>query len=118
VFHVQVWNRWQEDTPLETIDPCLGDSYTCEEVKRCIQIGLLCAQGDAEKRPTMASVVLNLNSDSELPEPQKPAFFTTGGHSRSCSRCAADEQGFTNSSSNSIQLSFGIEESISKSWGT
>ena len=43
---------------------------------RCIQIGLLCVQENVVHRPTMASVVLMLNSCSiTLPIPLKPAFF-------------------------------------------
>jgi hypothetical protein len=43
---------------------------------RCIHIGLLCVQENVADRPTMASVVLMLNSYSiTLPIPSQPAFF-------------------------------------------
>lgn len=43
---------------------------------RCIHIGLLCVQENVADRPTMASVVLMLNSYSlTLPVPSPPAFF-------------------------------------------
>ncbi|GKV50471.1 hypothetical protein SLEP1_g57171 [Rubroshorea leprosula] len=43
---------------------------------RCIHIGLLCVQENVAERPTMASVVLLLNSNStSLPVPSQPAFF-------------------------------------------
>ena len=43
---------------------------------RCIHIGLLCVQENAVDRPTMASVVLMLNSSSfTLSVPSEPAFF-------------------------------------------
>ena len=46
------------------------------EIMRCIHIGLLCVQENDEDRPTMASIVLMLNSYSlSLPLPSKPAFF-------------------------------------------
>ena len=46
------------------------------EIMRCIHIGLLCVQENIAHRPTMASVVLMLNSYSiTLPIPSEPAFF-------------------------------------------
>ena len=47
---------------------------------RCIHIGLLCVQENIAHRPTMASVVLMLNSYSiTLPIPSEPAFFMNNG---------------------------------------
>ncbi|XP_050212569.1 cysteine-rich receptor-like protein kinase 10 [Mercurialis annua] len=75
-----VWKHWRDGTPMEVLDPTLKDSYSRNEVLRCIQIGLLCVQEDPADRPTMATVVLMLNSFSvTLPVPQHPAFFL---HSR------------------------------------
>jgi hypothetical protein len=46
------------------------------EVIRCIHIGLLCVQEDPASRPTMATVVLMLDSHSvSLQLPQQPAFL-------------------------------------------
>ena len=43
---------------------------------RCIHIGLLCVQENIARRPTMATIVLMLNSYSlTLPVPSEPAFF-------------------------------------------
>ncbi|MCD7455218.1 hypothetical protein HAX54_027430 [Datura stramonium] len=71
------WKHWKENTPLELIDSkVVEDCYSRNELIRCIQIGLLCVQKDAHKRPTMGSVVLMLSSNSvTLPIPQRPAFF-------------------------------------------
>ncbi|KAK6917366.1 Gnk2-homologous domain [Dillenia turbinata] len=69
------WKLWKEDVPLELVDETIRDSYSRNEVLRCIQIGLLCVQEDPDMRPTMASVMLMLNSFSiTLSLPQKPAF--------------------------------------------
>ncbi|XVE51176.1 hypothetical protein DITRI_Ditri02bG0018400 [Diplodiscus trichospermus] len=74
------WKHWKDGTPMELLDPILRDSYSRNEVTRCIQIGLLCVQEDPLDRPTMATIVLMLNSYSvTLPMPKKPAFFL---HSR------------------------------------
>lgn len=51
-------------------------SYSENEVVRCIHIGLLCVQEDPEDRPTMKTIVLLFNSYSvTLPVPEKPAFY-------------------------------------------
>ncbi|GAB2210141.1 hypothetical protein Droror1_Dr00015399 [Drosera rotundifolia] len=71
------WKQWREGTPLELVDPTLIGSYSRTEVIRCIHLGLLCVQEDADKRPTMASVVLMLNSYSTaLPIPEQPVFLS------------------------------------------
>ncbi|XP_022720570.1 cysteine-rich receptor-like protein kinase 10 isoform X2 [Durio zibethinus] len=74
------WKHWKDGTPLELLDPILRDTYSRNEVIRCIQIGLLCVQEDPVDRPTMTTIVLMLNSYSvTLPLPKQPAFFL---HSR------------------------------------
>lgn len=61
---------------MELLDPVLKDSYSRNEVIRCIQIGLLCVQEDPADRPTMTTIVLMMNSYSvTLPLPNQPAFF-------------------------------------------
>lgn len=71
------WNKWKNGEPLEILDVSLVDSTSQNEVLRCINIALLCVQEDAELRPSMASVVLMLNSYSvALPLPQNPPFVS------------------------------------------
>uniref|UniRef100_A0A2N9F249 Protein kinase domain-containing protein n=1 Tax=Fagus sylvatica TaxID=28930 RepID=A0A2N9F249_FAGSY len=66
-----VWIHWRDGRPLELLDPTLGDSFSRDEVMRCIHLGLLCVQEDPADRPTMAMIVLTLNSGSvTLPSPQ------------------------------------------------
>ncbi|KAG6641578.1 hypothetical protein CIPAW_09G083800 [Carya illinoinensis] len=70
------WIHWRDGTPMELLDPVLGDSYSRDEVMRCIHIGLLCVQEDPADRPSMALIVLTLDSHSvTLQAPQQPAFF-------------------------------------------
>ncbi|PSR98439.1 Cysteine-rich receptor-like protein kinase [Actinidia chinensis var. chinensis] len=89
---------WKEGTPLELTDPTLEGSYSIDEVKRCIHIGLLCVQQDPNLRPSMATVVIMLSSYSvTLPIPQQPAFFA---RSRECSK---------------ILKGLGLDQSTSKS---
>ncbi|KAG5246808.1 cysteine-rich receptor protein [Salix suchowensis] len=71
-----VWKHWRDGTPLEVLDPTLTDTYSRNEVIRCIHIGLLCVQEDPAIRPAMATTVLTLDSYSvTIPSPQEPAFF-------------------------------------------
>ncbi|XP_024929205.3 cysteine-rich receptor-like protein kinase 25 [Ziziphus jujuba] len=68
------WEHWKSGTPLEVLDPTLRHAYSRNEVMRCIHIGLLCVQENPAARPTMATIVLVLNSYSvTLPLPQEPA---------------------------------------------
>lgn len=56
---------------MELLDLTLRQRCQNTEVMKYIQIGLLCVQEDASDRPSMASVVLMLNSDpSTLPMPR------------------------------------------------
>ncbi|KAG4178035.1 hypothetical protein ERO13_A10G016400v2 [Gossypium hirsutum] len=69
------WKLWKDGRSLELMDPVLRDNYSRNEVIRCIQLGLLCVQEDPADRPTMATVVLLLNSYSAtLQVPKQPAF--------------------------------------------
>ncbi|GLT32907.1 hypothetical protein SLA2020_075370 [Shorea laevis] len=69
------WKNWMEGTALNFIDPILRDGSR-SELLRCMQLGLLCVQENVARRPTMASVVLMLSSNSvSLQVPSKPAFL-------------------------------------------
>ena len=71
---VQAWRNWKEGTATNIIDPTLNND-SLNEILRCIHIGLLCVQENVAGRPTMASVVVTLNSPSvTLPIPLQPAF--------------------------------------------
>ncbi|KAK3188262.1 hypothetical protein Dsin_027823 [Dipteronia sinensis] len=70
------WKQWSDGTPMQLLDSNLVDSHSRNEVNRYIQVGLLCVQDNAAARPTMATVVLMLNSYFiTLPLPQQPTFF-------------------------------------------
>ncbi|XP_039166681.1 cysteine-rich receptor-like protein kinase 8 [Eucalyptus grandis] len=74
-----VWKHWSNRMPLEVVDPALRSAYPVNEVIKCMHIGLLCVQDDAEDRPTMDLVILMLNSNSiKIPVPQRPSFFFPG----------------------------------------
>ncbi|XP_057458962.1 G-type lectin S-receptor-like serine/threonine-protein kinase At4g27290 [Lotus japonicus] len=69
------WRLWTEERPFELLDEVLGEKFTPFEVKRCIQVGLLCVQHRPEDRPDMSSVVLMLNGEKLLPEPKLPGYY-------------------------------------------
>ncbi|XP_057790604.1 receptor-like serine/threonine-protein kinase SD1-7 [Salvia miltiorrhiza] len=70
------WLLWKENRILELMDEYLNDTFAEYEVKRCMQVGLLCVQKFAEDRPNMSSVVSMLGNDGViLPEPKEPGFF-------------------------------------------
>ncbi|XP_041023451.1 cysteine-rich receptor-like protein kinase 25 isoform X2 [Juglans microcarpa x Juglans regia] len=102
------WKHWSNGTSFELLDPTLGDSYAINEVIQCIHIGLLCVQENPEDRPTMASIVVMLESYSvTLPTPEKPAFFLQGRLNQSS--MPTKELESDQSSSKSIPLS--VDES-------
>ncbi|KAK2984763.1 hypothetical protein RJ640_004588 [Escallonia rubra] len=70
------WRLHKEDRSMELIDPHIHDSCLVSEVLRSIHVGLLCVQQCPKERPSMSSVVLMLASDSALPQPKHPGFFT------------------------------------------
>ncbi|WRX26367.1 hypothetical protein QQP08_018861 [Theobroma cacao] len=63
VDYKMAWKNWREGTTLNLIDPTLRDGWR-NEMMRCIHIGLLCVRENVADRPTMATVVLMLNSFS------------------------------------------------------
>ncbi|XP_057790568.1 G-type lectin S-receptor-like serine/threonine-protein kinase At4g27290 [Salvia miltiorrhiza] len=76
------WLLWKENRIVELMDEYLNDTFEECEVKRCMQVGLLCVQKFAEDRPNMSSVVSMLGNDGViLAEPKEPGFFME----RSCS---------------------------------
>ncbi|KAL6890188.1 hypothetical protein ACP4OV_008951 [Aristida adscensionis] len=71
-----VWEHWEAGTAVETVDQSMDGSFPVGEVLKCIQIGLLCVQGDPAARPVMSTVVMMLGTDTAtLQAPSRPALF-------------------------------------------
>lgn len=68
-----VRRHWEEGNIVEMIDHSLGRNYPEAEVLKCVNIGLLCVQQNPVDRPTMADVMVLLNSDATS---TLPAFAT------------------------------------------
>ncbi|XP_074590331.1 receptor-like serine/threonine-protein kinase SD1-7 [Curcuma longa] len=71
------YKLWKEGRPLEILDDTLNESYSIEEVLRCIQMSLLCIQDNSEDRPTMTEVVTILTSEDQLLTSHKQPTITT-----------------------------------------
>ncbi|XP_042059084.1 G-type lectin S-receptor-like serine/threonine-protein kinase At4g27290 [Salvia splendens] len=78
------WVLWKEKRIMEVMDHCLKETCDESQVKRCIQVGLLCVQKLAEDRPITPSVALMLATEGGiLPDPEEPGFFLEGSCRRS-----------------------------------
>ncbi|KAL2324337.1 hypothetical protein Fmac_023395 [Flemingia macrophylla] len=73
------WMNWTNQTPFLILDPKLRGSYSRIEVRRCVHIALLCVQENPADRPSMANIMLALNSYSvTLALPRQPASLPRG----------------------------------------
>ncbi|XP_073300796.1 G-type lectin S-receptor-like serine/threonine-protein kinase CES101 [Primulina huaijiensis] len=69
------WDLWKQCTELELIDPMLKTADKKDQLRKCIQVGLLCVQDKAIDRPFIEDVASMLKSETNsLPVPRKPAF--------------------------------------------
>ncbi|KAI3909822.1 hypothetical protein MKW92_027034 [Papaver armeniacum] len=72
------WRHWQDGSAMELLDPSLNENCSRSEFMRCVHIALLCVQESIADRPTMATVILMLNSNSmTLQLPTRPAYFVS-----------------------------------------
>ncbi|CAM0870384.1 unnamed protein product [Alopecurus aequalis] len=75
------WCMWKDKMLHELVDPSLGNRYELDEITRCAQVALLCAQEDPADRPAMTDIAAMLSSTSmSLPmEPKQPAVLMNAG---------------------------------------
>ncbi|GAV58472.1 Pkinase_Tyr domain-containing protein [Cephalotus follicularis] len=69
------YKQYKKGKSLEIMDTALAASALPDQVAMCIQIGLLCTQGDPDLRPKMHRVVVMLSKkpgSSTLEEPTRP----------------------------------------------
>ncbi|KAL2539250.1 G-type lectin S-receptor-like serine/threonine-protein kinase [Abeliophyllum distichum] len=98
------WELWMEGRVLELMDSRLDNSSPKDEIRRCINVGLLCVQDHPEDRPSMTDVVYMLTKDTvKLPAPKQPAFFIeNGARAREAKREISLEKNCTNELSLSV----------------
>ncbi|XP_059292826.1 G-type lectin S-receptor-like serine/threonine-protein kinase At1g61390 isoform X3 [Lycium ferocissimum] len=90
------WKLWSEQRGLDFMDETLINPLSPEEMTRCLHVGLLCVQEHPRDRPTMAALILMLNSEMKCPSPKQPIFkFETyldvGGSAKDNDRCSVNE---------------------------
>ncbi|KAE9598852.1 hypothetical protein Lal_00022403 [Lupinus albus] len=81
----RAWKLYERNMHLELVDKTLeSDEYEPEEVKKIIEIALLCTQASAATRPTMSEVVVLLKSKNLLQnmKPTMPVFVESNYRSR------------------------------------
>ncbi|XP_066383102.1 probable LRR receptor-like serine/threonine-protein kinase At1g56140 [Miscanthus floridulus] len=71
-----VWQLYEENHPLDMVDPKLAE-FNSDEVLRAIHVALLCTQGSPHQRPSMSRAVSMLAGDVEVGEVvNKPSYIT------------------------------------------
>ncbi|RVW92447.1 Cysteine-rich receptor-like protein kinase 3 [Vitis vinifera] len=76
----RAWKLYENDNHLELVDESLDpEEYDAEEVKKIIEIALLCTQSSASMRPTMSEIVVMLYSKDALQHgpPTRPTFISS-----------------------------------------
>ncbi|XP_048132218.1 cysteine-rich receptor-like protein kinase 10 [Rhodamnia argentea] len=73
---IHAWEILSDDTLSAMLDPAIGetDSEAQAQVVRCLTIGLLCAQKDPNRRPTMEAVFQGLSPPLTLKLPPQAAL--------------------------------------------
>ncbi|WCJ25095.1 Cysteine-rich receptor-like protein kinase 2 [Euphorbia peplus] len=74
----RAWKMHENGTHLELVDESIHrDEYEAEEMKRIIEIALLCTQSSPSLRPTMSEVVVLLKSGGSIVHraPTRPPFI-------------------------------------------
>ncbi|XP_023635860.1 putative cysteine-rich receptor-like protein kinase 35 isoform X1 [Capsella rubella] len=80
------WRLWRDGSPLELVDPAIGESYQSNEAIRCIHIALLCVQEDPADRPTLQEIIVMLTSrTATLHMPRAPGFCLSNRSEQSTS---------------------------------
>ncbi|XP_021846121.2 cysteine-rich receptor-like protein kinase 25 isoform X2 [Spinacia oleracea] len=88
----KAWNLWKDNGPLDLVDPRIKGNFSDVQMVRCIHIGLLCIQEDANKRPTMATIVSVLNGHQvALPEPEPPLSGPSSNFHKNFGICSSSE---------------------------
>lgn len=87
---LQAYKLYKKGRTLEIVDSKLAESQAADQIAMCIQIALLCTQGDPRLRPDMRRVVIMLSKKpgpGNLEEPTRPGM--PGSRPRRAHRPAA-----------------------------
>lgn len=119
------YKLYKKGRSMEILDPVLAPTAVAEQVAICIQIGLLCTQGEPNLRPTMHRVVVILSKKpSNLEEPTRPGVpgsryrrsrrpvaltSTTAGTSGESNSASSDTSSYTNSATGTTSVTPGLD---------
>ncbi|KAK7301964.1 hypothetical protein RJT34_12841 [Clitoria ternatea] len=81
----RAWKLYESDIHFDLVDKTLDtEDYEAEEVKKVVEIALLCTQASAAARPTMSEVVIFLKSKNLMGHmrPTMPVFVESNLRSR------------------------------------
>ncbi|KAA8530696.1 hypothetical protein F0562_005370 [Nyssa sinensis] len=81
----EAWKLYEKDMHLNLVDETLDpDEYKEEDMKKIIEIALMCTQSPVSVRPTMSEVVVLLLSERslELRRPTRPTFIDSEQRTR------------------------------------
>ncbi|XP_050288765.1 cysteine-rich receptor-like protein kinase 10 isoform X2 [Quercus robur] len=111
------WKHWSNGSYLDVLDSDMRDSCSRNEVIQCIHIGLLCVQENPADRPSMATIILMLNSDSvTLPSPQKPPFFLHSRTEQNMPTIAMDSDKSSSTNMPTVEVNSDKSSSTSVQW--
>lgn len=74
----QAWNFYENGTHSDFLDDTLDlKDYVVDDVRKIIEIALMCTQSPTSVRPTMSEVVALLTDDHSIEQKPvgKPTFF-------------------------------------------
>lgn len=69
------WNARKSGAINKLLDSRLCDESQLKEIKRCMEIGLLCTQNKPSDRPTMPDVLEMLQGKKKVPTPKQPGYI-------------------------------------------
>lgn len=100
---IQAWKLWNEGRVMEFIDPVMKESFNTtsliSSVNKCMNLALLCLQDRPNDRPSMASVVVMLQSDFVVSaRPKQPTFTAKRSFSETDSSATEVKATSTNAS--------------------
>uniref|UniRef100_A0A1J3H8G4 Cysteine-rich receptor-like protein kinase 10 n=1 Tax=Noccaea caerulescens TaxID=107243 RepID=A0A1J3H8G4_NOCCA len=102
------YKLYKKGRTMEILDPEIAASADPEQVKHCVQIGLLCVQGDPHERPPMRRVSLLLSrKPGNLEEPDGPGVPGSRYRRRTHHRPSGTSSVGTHSTTGSSTDSFG-----------
>ena len=104
---------------MEMVDPDIAASADPDQVRLCVQIGLLCVQGDPHQRPAMRRVSLLLSrKPGHLEEPERPGVPGSRYRRRTHHRPSGTSSVGTLSTTGSSTDSFGSNLNTNSGTGT